>query len=142
MYSREAHSIRQFLILLRSILARLNFLLVIKTKSYSCCKRNGVYKMCIDRSCYCNRSRFSFELEKSQWCFKRNGVYKMCKYRSCYCSRCRVSFELEKSQWCCKRNGVCKMCIDRSCYCSICRFSFELEKVSGVLRGTVYTKCV
>ena len=33
-------------------------------KGYWPCKRNGVYKVCIDRSCYLSIGRFSFETEK------------------------------------------------------------------------------
>ena len=35
------------------------------------------------------------------------------------------------------------MCIHCSCYCSIYQFTFETEKnVNGVVRGTLYKKCV
>ena len=113
-------------------------------KGSRCWKRNGGYKMCIHRSCLWSSYRFTFETERKVTSVVRGTVYTKCVYILPFSG---VSADLTsrkiKGYWCWKRNGVYKMCIHRSCFWSTCRFTIETEKnVNGVVRGTLYTKCV
>ena len=66
----------------------------------------------------------------------------MCIDRSSYYSPYKLSHKLEKRLWYNKRNDVYKMCIDRSSYYSPYRHPLNSKKGSGIMRGTMYTKCV
>ena len=54
----------------------------------------------------------------------------------------QIFIKLETSYWHYQRNDVHKMCMDRSSYYSQCRFLLNLKQVIGIIRGTMYTKCV
>ena len=98
-------------------------------KGYWCCTRNGVYKMCMHRSCFWSISRCSFETEKKVTGVVRGTVYTKCVYIVPVSGvDAELPWKLKRSYWCWKRNVVYKMCIHRSCLWRTCSFTFETEK--------------
>ena len=102
--------------------------------SYSCCKRNSVYKMCIHRSCYCTRTRNLPYLSKiilmlqEEQCTKCVYIVPVTVRKQEICHICLKSYS------CCKRNVVYKLCIHRSCYCTRTRNLPYLSKIILMLQ--------
>ena len=112
----------------------------IDRKWYSCCKRNGVYKMCIHRSCYCTRTRnlpylskFILMLQQERCVQNVYTPFLLLYENTKFFHICLNSYS------CCNRNDVYKMCIHRSCYCTRTR---NLPYLSNIILMLQEEQCV
>ena len=101
-----------------------------------------MYKMCIQRSCYCTRIRNFPYFCKTILMLQEERCVQMCIHRSCYCTRIRNFPYLSK---------IILMLQEERCIQNVYTpflLLYENKKFAifvchtHVARGTVYTKCV
>ena len=111
-------------------------------KTYSCYKRNGVYKMCIHRSSYCSICRFSLELEKLTRVIRETVHTKFVYIVPLNAVAVDFSFHLKKVTRV-MIGMVYTKCVYMAPLTAVdVDFSLNLKKLTRVTRETVYTKCV